>query len=137
VQQPRPKAPSIFVGIDEKRVPPVLIIHGLTWPRRGALGYSGLGCIWKPEKKSWERAFSLKVAETIESWPDAVLSPELRRYFDEARQRAEKQQEYYRQKAKQPPKTKLKPLTSEEREARRGLIEENRKRRETEIETRF
>lgn len=137
MQQQRPKAPSIFVGIDENRVPPVLIIHGLTWPRRGALGYGGLGCIWKPEKKSWERAFSLKVAETLESWPDAALSPELRRYLDEARQRAEKQQEYYRQKAKQLLKTKLKPLTLEEREARRRLIEENRRKREAEMENRF
>jgi hypothetical protein len=83
VKQQRPKASSIFVGIDEKRVPPVLIIRGLTWPRRGALGYGGLGCIWKPWKKSWERAFSLKVAETLESWPDAALSRELRRYLDE------------------------------------------------------
>ena len=137
MQQQRPKAPSIFVGIDENRVPPVLIIHGLTWPRRGALGYSGLGCIWKPEKKSWERAFSLKVAETLESWPDTTLSPELRRYLDESRQRAEKQQEYYRQKAKQLLKTKLKPLTLEEREARRRLIEENRRKREAEMENRF
>jgi hypothetical protein len=42
MQQPRPTAPSIFVGIDEKRVPPVLIIHGLTWPgERVAEGISG------------------------------------------------------------------------------------------------
>jgi len=54
-----------------------------------------------------------------------------------ARQRAEKQQEYYSQKAKQPPKTKLKPFTSEEREARRRLIGENRKKKEAEIETDF
>jgi hypothetical protein len=123
LQQPRPKAPSIFVGIDEKRTPPVLIIHGLTWPRRALLGYGGLGCIWKPEKKSWEKVFSLKVAETLESRPDAALSPELRSYLEEARQKVEKQQEYCRQKARQPPKTKLEPLTPEEKEARRQLIE--------------
>ena len=128
--QQRPKPPSIFVGIDERRGLPVLIIHGLTWPRRAALGYKGLGCIWKPEKKSWEKAFSLQVAETLERWHDAAFSPELKRYLEGARERAGKQQEYYRRKADQPPKTQIRPFTPEEREARRRLIEEHRRERE-------
>ena len=130
MQQQRPRPPSIFVGIDEERVPPVLVIHGLTWPRRSDLGCRGLGCIWKPEKKAWEKAFTLQTVEALESWHDASLSPELRRYIDGARERAGKQEEYYRKKAQQPLKTKIRPFTAEEREARRLLIEENRRKRE-------
>ena len=130
MQQQRPRPPSIFVGIDEKRVPPVLVIHGLTWPRRSDLGCRGLGCIWKPEKKAWEKAFTLQTVEALESWHDASLYPELRKYIDGARERAGKQEEYYRKKAQQPLKTKIRPFTAEEREARRLLIEENRRKRE-------
>lgn len=130
MQQQRPRPPSIFVGIDEERVPPVLVIHGLTWPRRSDLGCRGLGCIWKPEKKAWEKAFTLQTVEALESWHDASLSPELRKYIDGARERAGKQEEYYRKKAQQPLKTKIRPFTAEEREARRLLIEENRRKRE-------
>ena len=130
MQQQRPRPPSIFVGIDEERVPPVLVIHGLTWPRRSDLGCRGLGCIWKPEKKAWEKAFTLQTVEALESWHDASLSPELRKYIDGARERAGKQEEYYRKKAQLPPKTKIRPFTAEEREARRRLIEENRRKRE-------
>ena len=108
----------------------MLVIHGLTWPRRSDLGCRGLGCIWKPEKKAWEKAFTLQTVEALESWHDASLSPELRRYIDGARERAGKQEEYYRKKAQQPPKTKIRPVTAEEREARRRLIEENRRKRE-------
>jgi hypothetical protein len=39
MKPPRPRArPTIFVGLDENRVPPVLIVKGITWPRRGDLG---------------------------------------------------------------------------------------------------
>ena len=84
----------------------------------------------KPEKKSWEKAFSLQVAETLERWHDAAFSPELKRYLQGARERARKQQEYYRRKANQPQKTQIRPFTPEEREARRRLIEEHRRERE-------
>jgi hypothetical protein len=111
MKPPRPKArPTIFVGLDENRVPPVLIIQGITWPRRRELGRDGLGCIWKPEKKSWERVFSLKVAEALESWPEAALSPELQKYLEGARERVRKQEEYYRQRARAAAKGKLAPL---------------------------
>jgi len=107
MKPPRPKAcPTIFVGLDENRVPPVLVITGITWPRRRELGRDGLGCIWRPEKKSWERVFSLKVAEVLDSWPEAALSPELQRYLDGARERVRKQEEYCRRRARRPAKNK-------------------------------
>ena len=67
----------------------------------------GLGCIWKPEKKSWERVFSLKVADCLASWPEATLSPELQRYLEGARERARKPEEYYRRRARAAAKDKL------------------------------
>ena len=101
MKPPRSKAHSkIFVELDENRAPPVLIIQGITWPRRSELGRDGLGCIWKPEKKSWGRVFSLKVAKALDSWPEASLSPELQRYLERGRERARKQEEYYRQRAR-------------------------------------
>jgi hypothetical protein len=46
MKPPRPKARSqIFVKLDENRVPPVLIIQGITWPSKGELGRDGLSCI--------------------------------------------------------------------------------------------
>ena len=51
-------------------------------PRRGDLGRDGLDCFWKPEKKSLERIYSLKVAEALGSWPESSLSSELRRYLE-------------------------------------------------------
>ena len=111
MKPPRPKARSqIFVGLDENRVPPVLIIQGITWPRRRDLGRDGLGCIWKPEKKSWERVFSLKVADRLDSWQEAAFSPELQSYLDGARERVRKQEEYYRRRARAAAKGKLAPL---------------------------
>jgi len=111
MKPPRPKArPTIFVGLDENRVPPVLIIQGITWPRRGELGRDGLGCIWKPEKKSWERVFSLKVAEALDSWPEAALSPELQSYLEGARERVRKQEEYYRRRVQAAAKQELMSL---------------------------
>jgi hypothetical protein len=56
----------------------------------------GLGCIWKPEKKSWERVFSLKAAESLASWPEAAFSPELKSYLEGTRERVRKQEKYYR-----------------------------------------
>ena len=106
----RPRS-TIFVGLDENRVPPVLMIQGITWPRRCELGRNGLGCIWKPEKTSWERVFSLKVAEALASWPEAALSPELQRYLEWVRGRARKQEEYYRGRAQAAVKGKLVPDT--------------------------
>jgi len=47
-----------------------------------------------------------------------------------------RQQEYYRQRAQQPPKTRLKPFTAEEREARLLQIEVNRRRREAKMKAR-
>jgi hypothetical protein len=112
MKPPRPKArPTIFVGLDENRIPPVLVITGITWTRRRELGRDGLGCIWKPEKKSWERVFSLKVVEAMASWPEAALSPELQRYLEGARERARKQEEYYRRRARAAAKGKLVPET--------------------------
>ena len=110
MKPPRPKARStIFVGLDEDRVPPVLTIQGITWPRRRELGRDGLGCIWKPEKTYWERVFSLKVAEALAFWPEAALSPELQRYLDGARERARKQEDYYRRRARAAEKGRLAP----------------------------
>ena len=110
MKPPRPKArPTIFVRLDENRVPPVLIIQGITWPRRGELGRDGLGCIWKPEKTSWERVFSLKVAEALDSWPETALLPELQSYLGGARERARKQEEYYCRRARAAEKGKLAP----------------------------
>jgi len=57
-------------------------------PRRGDLGRDGLDCFWKPEKKSLERIYSLKVAEALDSWPESSLSSELQRYLEGARERA-------------------------------------------------
>ena len=112
MKPPRPNARStIFVGLDENRVPPVLTIQGITWPRRRELGRDGLGCIWKPEKKSWERVFSLKVAEVLDSWPEAAFSLELQRYLEGARERTRKQEEYYRRRARAAAKGKLVPET--------------------------
>jgi hypothetical protein len=112
MKPPRPRArPTIFVGLDENRVPPVLIVKGITWPRRGDLGRDGLGCIWKPEKQSWERVFSLKVADCLDSWPEAALSLELQRYLDGARERVRKQEDYYRRRARAAAKGKLAPET--------------------------
>lgn len=130
LQQQPLKAPSIFIGIDERRVPPVLIIHGLTWPKRGVLGYKGLGCIWKPEKKSWEKAFSLHVVETLESWHDAAFSPELKRYLEGTRERDKRLQEDCNNKAKQQQKTQIKPSRSEEKKTCRRLISETGKEKE-------
>jgi hypothetical protein len=59
--------------------------------------------------------FSLKVAEALDFWPEAALSPELQRYLDGARERARKQEEYYRQRARAPVKAKVKPFTPETR----------------------
>ena len=111
MKPPRPKGrPTIFVGLDENRVPPVLIIQGITWPRRRELGRDGLGCIWKPEKKSWERVFSLKVAKALASWPEAASSPELQIYLEGAMERISKQEEYYRRRAQAAERGKLTPL---------------------------
>jgi hypothetical protein len=111
MKPPWPKVrPTIFVRLDENRIPPVLVITGITWPRRLELGRDGLGCIWKPAKKSWERVFSLKVAEALAFWPEAALSPELQRYLDGARERARKQEEYSRRSARAAEKGKLAQL---------------------------
>jgi len=55
------------------------------------------------------------VAEALDFWPEAALSPELQRYLDGARERARKQEEYYRQRARAPVKAKVKPFTPETR----------------------
>jgi vacuolar-type H+-ATPase subunit E/Vma4 len=55
---------------------------------------------------SWERVFSLKAAEALDSWPETALSPELQRYSEGARERARKQEEYYRQRARSAAKNK-------------------------------
>jgi len=111
MKPPRPKArPTIFVGLAENRTLPVLVIKGITWPRRRELGRDGLQCIWKPAKKSWERAFSLKAVEALESWPEAAFSPELQSYLEGARERVRKQEEYYRRRARAAEKGKLAQL---------------------------
>jgi hypothetical protein len=135
VQLQQPKAPSIFVNLD-RRTPPWLIVSGKTWPRNRDLGFEGLGFKWNPNKKAWEKLWSLRDFEALEAWPEVGVSPEAREKARQSRQSAARQQEYYRQRAQQPPKTKLKPFTSEEREARLQLIEENRKKREAETEAR-
>jgi hypothetical protein len=135
MQQLQLKAPSIFLQLDS-RTPPWLIITGKTWPRNRDLGFEGLGYKWNPHKKAWEKLWSLRDFEALESWPEIGISPEAREKARQSRESVARQQEYYRQRAQQPPKTKLKPFTAEEREARRRLIEENCRKREAEIEAR-
>jgi hypothetical protein len=53
-----------------------------------------------------------------------------------SRESVARQQEYYCQRAQQPPKTKLKTFTAEEKDARLQQIDENRRRREAEMEAR-
>lgn len=135
MQQQRPKAPSIFVKLD-RRTPPWLLVSGKTWPRNRDLGFEGLGFKWNPQKKAWEKLWSLRDYEALESWPEVGISPEA---IDKARQSREsvaRQQEYYRQRAQQPPRTKLNTFTAEEREARLQQIEESRRKREAEMEAR-
>jgi len=133
--QPLLKAPSIFVSLD-RRTPPWLIVSGKTWPRNRDLSFEGLGFKWSSKKKAWEKIWSLKDFEVLEAWPESAISPEAREQARQSRESVARQQEYYRQKAQQPPKTKLKPFTEEEREARRRLIEENARRRAEEVEAR-
>jgi hypothetical protein len=135
MQQPRPKAPSIFVKIDG-RTPPWLVISGKTWPRHRELGFEGLGFKWNSQKKAWEKLWGLKDYEALESWPEVGISPEAREKARQSRESVARQQEYYRLRAQQPLKTKLKTFTAEEREARLQQIEENRRMRENEIEIR-
>jgi hypothetical protein len=133
--QQRPEAPSIFVKIDS-RTPPWLLVSGKTWPRHRELGFKGLGFKWNPQKKAWEKLWSLRDYEALEAWPEVGISPEARDKARISRESVARQQEYYRRRAQQPPKTKLKPFTDEEKEARRQQIEENRRKREAEIEAR-
>ena len=135
MQPPLPKAPSIFVKLDS-RTPPWLLVSGKTWPRNRDLGFEGLGFKWNPKKKAWEKLWSLRDYETLESWPEVGISPEARDKARQSRESVARQQEYYRQRAQQPPKTKLKTFTAEEKEARLQQIEENRRRREAEMEAR-
>ena len=135
MQPPLPKIPSIFVKIDS-RTPPWLLVSGKTWNRNRDLGFEGLGFKWKPKKKAWEKLWSLRDYEALESWPEVGISPEARDKARLSRESVARQQEYYRQRAQQPPKTKLKTFTAEEKEARLQQIEENRRSREAETEAR-
>lgn len=135
MQQQQLKAPSIFVNLD-LRNPPRLIISGKTRPRNRDLGFEGLGFKWNPHKKAWEKLWSLRDYEVLESWPEAGISPEAREKARRSRESVARQQEYYRQRALQPPITKLKPFTLEEKEARRRMIDKNRRKREADIEAR-
>ena len=129
------KTLSIFVHLDS-RTPPWLVVSGNTWPRNRDLGFEGLGFKWNPHNKVWEKLWSLRDYEALESWPDVGISPEAREKARQSRESVARQQKYYRQKAQQPAKTKLKPFTTEEKEAQRRRIEENHRRREAEIEAR-
>jgi hypothetical protein len=51
----------------------------------------------------------LKVADCLDSWPEAALSLELQRYLDGARERVRKQEDYYRRRARAAAKGKLAP----------------------------
>ena len=51
MQPPLPKAPSIFVKLDS-RTPPWLLVSGKTWPRNRDLGFEGLGFKWNSKKKA-------------------------------------------------------------------------------------
>jgi hypothetical protein len=96
-----------------------------------------LGFKWNPHNRVWEKLWSLKDFEVLESWPDVGISPEAREKARQSRESVARQQKYYRQKAQLPTKTKLKPFTTEEKEAQRRWIEDNHRRRETEIEARW
>jgi hypothetical protein len=88
------------------------------------------------QEKGLGKLWSLRDYEALESWPEVGISPEARDKARQSRESVARQQEYYRQRAQQPPKTRLKTFTAEERETRLQQIEENRRRREAEMEAR-
>jgi len=77
MQPPRPEAPFIFVKLDS-RTPPWLVVSGKTWNRNRDLGFEGLGIKWNSKKKAWEKLWSLRDYEILESWPEVGISPEAR-----------------------------------------------------------
>jgi hypothetical protein len=135
-QQPQLKTlPKIFVTIDG-RIPPWAIVTGRTWPRHKAIGSAGLGFKWIPEKKAWEKPCSRKDLEALIAWPEVALSHEAQEQMELYRRSAAIQKEYYQRKARQKPITRLKPMTQEERAARKALIEANRLKREASYKAR-
>jgi hypothetical protein len=85
---------------------------------------------WRKDKKRWEKLCCRKDLEALESWPEVALSHEAHEQMEHYRRSAALQEEYYRKKAQQKPITHLEPMTSEERAARKALIEANRLKRE-------
>jgi hypothetical protein len=121
--------PKIFVTIDT-RTPPWIIITGQTWPRHKALGFAGLGMKWRKDRKRWEKLCCRKDLEALESWPEVCFSHEANQQMEHYRKSAALHEEYYRKKAQRKPITHIKPMTSEERAARKALIEADRLKRE-------
>ena len=123
---------TIFVHVD-RRTPPWILVTGRSYHRNGDLGCQGLGFKWNPNKNAWEKPWSLKDFEVLESWSEVAVSPEAREQAAISRQSRARRDAYYFERAGQPAKTRLEPQTPDQREARRKLIESNRLKRESEM----